>query len=301
MVTLIRIVKSGVLNFWRNGWLSTATVFITTLTLITWTGLLLLNVVVTSVLDALSNKVDISVYFDLDASQADMFTLKNQISNLPAVVSVEYISPDEALNIFKKKHGNDNVLIASLQELGQNPLQASLNIKAKTPDDYAGVADFIDKSNLKGIISKVNYSENKDLFQRFSHIIGIIREVGLGLSLVFGFIAFLVAFNTVRLAIYSARDEIGVMKLVGASNAYVHGPFLIEGFLHGLLASVFAILVMLPVSNFISPALAQFIPDINLGSYFSENFLKIFSLQTGAGVFLGIFSSFVATRRYLKV
>lgn len=301
MATLIRVIRAGLLNFWRNGWLSTATVFIMTLTLLTWTSLLLLNVMVTSVLSSLKDKVDISVYFNLNTKAEDIFALKNRVTELSSVAEVEYISPDEALNTFKQKHGSDNVLLASLEELGDNPLQASLNIRAKDPQEYASIADFIDKSEFKNIVSKVNYSENQEIIKRFSHIVSVVSRSGLILSLVFAFITFLVAFNTVRLAIYASREEITVMKLVGASNAYVQGPFLVEGFLHGLSASVFAILIILPVLNFVGPSLSQFIPDINLANYVSGNFLKIFAMQTGAGVLLGVLSSVIAIRRYIKV
>lgn len=301
MTTLLRVIRNGFINFWRNGWLSAATVLIMTLTLLTWTSLLLLNMVMTSVLSTLSDKVDVSVYFSLDAKQEEITGLKDKISALDKVASVEYISSEEALEIFKKKHGNDEVLLASLEEVGVNPLQASLSIKAKDPGDFASIADFVGKSEFKSIISKMNYGENQAMIQRLSYIIKVSRQAGLGLSLVFAFIAFLVAFNTVRLAIYSSREEITVMKLVGASNSFVRGPFIVEGFLHGLLASIFAILLISPVLNFLGPKLNGFLPEVNLLSYFSGNFVRIFTFQTGAGVLLGIFSSLIAIRRYLRV
>ena len=102
LTTLSRIIKSGLLNFWRNGWLSTATVLIMTIALITWTSIFLLNVVLTSVLDVLAEKVDVSVYFNLDAKEPDISALKSKLEGLKEVANVEYVSTDQALEIYDR-------------------------------------------------------------------------------------------------------------------------------------------------------------------------------------------------------
>jgi len=301
ITTLKRIFSAGFLNFWRNGWLSTATVLIMTITLLVWSGLLLLNVVMTGILDSLASKIDISVYFSLDAPEPAIKDFQQKIQQLSQVADTEYISRDEAIDVFKDKHSGDSTLVASLQELGSNPFEASLNIRAKETGQYGSIADFIDKTEFKNIISKINFAENKTAIERLSHIISVTRQSGLVLSLIMAFIAILVAFNTVRLAIYSSREEISVMKLVGASNWFVRGPFIMEGTLHGVFSSFFALSVMIPALGVIGPRFNSFLPEINLISYFYGNIWQIVLLQTAAGVALGVFSSLIAIRRYLKV
>ncbi len=310
MFTILgRIIKSGLMSFWRNGWLSTATVLIMTIALITWTSIFLLNVVLTSILDELAEKVDVSVYFNLDTKEPNILALKSKLESLKEVANVEYVSTDQALEIFKNRHANDDVLLKSIQELDDNPLEASLNILAKDSSDYGTIADFLNQFSAQGgsasggknIISKVNYTENKVVIDRLNNIIRVLRESGLMAGLILAFIAFLVAFNTVRLAIYSSREEITVMKLVGASNWFVRGPFIAEGVLHGIIASAFSFMVIIPGIGFLGPKLLNFLPEINLMNYVGNNFWSLLLFQTLGGIILGVFSSWFAIRKYLKV
>jgi len=301
ITTLSRIIKSGLLNFWRNGWLSTATVLIMTVALITWTSIFLLNMVLTSVLDVLAEKVDVSVYFNLDAKEPDILALRSKLEGLKEVANVEYVSTDQALEIFKNRHAGDDILLKSIQELDNNPLEASLNILAKDATQYATIASFLNQDQFKNIISNINYTENKVVIDRLNNIIRVLRESGFVTGLILAFIAFLVAFNTVRLAIYSSREEITVMKLVGASNWFVRGPFIVEGVLHGMIASAFSFMVIIPGIGFLGPKLLNFLPEINLMNYIGNNFWSLLFFQTLGGITLGIFSSWFAIRKYLRV
>lgn len=299
LVALNRIIKSGLINFYRNGWLSTATVLIMTVTLLLWTSIFLLNVVLTSVLDTLSQKVDVSVYFNLNAKESDILALKSKIENLEEVKSVEYVSVGKALEIFKKRHSDDEIFLKSVEEIGDNPLEASLNILAKDASKYDTITSFLKQSG--NLISKVNYAENKVVIERLNNIISVLRQSGAAASLVLALIAFLVAFNTVRLAIYSSREEITIMKLVGASNWFVRGPFIVEGVLHGLAASALSFMVIIPGVAVIGPKLFNFLPDINLVNYLGDNFWSLLLFQTLGGIALGVFSSWFAIRKYLRV
>ncbi len=299
--TLNRIIKSGFMNFWRNGWLSTATVLIMTITLAVWTSIFLTNVVLTSVLDMLAEKVDVSVYFTLGSKESNILSLKSKLEGLKEVASVEYVSAEQALQIFKKSHADDEILIKSVEELPDNPLEASLNILAKDSSNYGAIADFINKSDEKSAISKINYTENKIVIDRLNNIIKVLRQSGAAAGLVLAFIAFLVAFNTVRLAIYSSREEITVMKLVGASNWFVRGPFIIEGILHGIIGSIFSLAIVVIVASFLGPKLSNFLPEINIINYIGDNFWFLLIFQALGGIILGVFSSWFAIRKYLNI
>ena len=295
-----RITKAGIVSFWRNGWVSFATILVMVLALFVVGGLLFSNVLLSSTIDAVEKKVDVSVYFTIEALEADMFSMQETLERLPQVESVEYVSREEALNMFKDRHSGNALISGSLEELGDNPFGASLNIRAKDPSQYGAIARFLEEGNFN-IIDNVNYRKNKLVIDRLAALTVAARQLGIGISLALGFIAMLVAFNTIRLAIFTAREEINIMKLVGASRQYIRAPFLIEGFLHGALASFVATLFFWPMTLWLGPKLQSFFGGINIYEYFAGNLFQFFSILFVTGVFLGVFSSFIATRRYLRV
>lgn len=301
MTALRRVTKSGLASFWRNKWVSTATICIMVVTLCLITSLFLVSVVAGSILQDLEAKVDISVYFKVDTAESDIVRVQKELEGLPDVKGVEYVTRDMALDKFQASHQNNPLVIKSLQELGENPLEASLNIKAKVIDNYEGIASFLESPRFSGLIDTVNYRQNQKVIEKLSQILSVVRRSGLVAILVLGFIAVLVTFNTIRLTIYSMREEIGVMRLVGASNWYIRGPFVIEGIVHGLAASFITIILFYPALAVISPKISAFLSGIDLKTYFSQNFWQIFLLQTLVGVVLGVISSLIAIRRYLKV
>lgn len=271
------------------------------LTLFVIGGLLLMSVVSNMVLADVEGKIDISVYFTPGVDENAILKVKNDIVSLPEVASVAYVSQEEALAAFQERHKGDEVIAASLDELGgDNPLGAALNIKAGSPDQLAGIAEVLSNRKYDGV-DKVNYFENQDVIERLSAVIGGVRTVGLGIVLVLTFVAVLVAFNTVRLAIYTAREEINIMKLVGASNWFVRGPFLVTGVLHGAFSALATSVAFFPVVWLVSPKIAFFIPRMNLFQYFTGNFFEFFAIMLALGIGLGVLSSAIAVRKYLNV
>jgi len=295
-----RIIKWAFKNFWRNGWLSTATVSIMVLTLLVITALLMVNIVANAVLGNLEKKIDISVYFKLGTPEEEILNVKTQLEELEEVEGVVYISQDEALVKFKEKHKDNPVLIQSLEELDTNPLEASLNIKAQETKQYASINQFLEAVYYKDIIDKVNYMQNKEIIDKLGKIVIDVKTAGLGLTLALAVIVFLVTFNAIRLAIYSSREEIGVMRLVGATNWFIRGPFIIEGMLYGVIGAVITVAVLYPLFYLISPKLSGFLPIGDIFSYFQANLLGFFLLLLGVGIILGGFSSLIAVTKYLK-
>lgn len=301
LTALVRIIKYGLQGFWRNGWLSTATIFIMILALIVFEGLIIFNILTKTALQSIQDKIDISVYFKLETSEDEILKIKKSLSSLVEVKSVEYISRDKAMEIFQERHQDDPLISQALEELNSNPLMASLNIKAHDPQKYATIADYFNNESLKNLISKVTYADNAAIINRLARIIDTSEKGGFILTLFMAFTAVLVTFNTIRLAIYSNREEIGIMRLVGASNAFVRGPYMVEGIIYGLIAGFLSIAVMLPIIYLTSPYLNIFIPEINLWKYFTFNLLMFLGYQILFGVALGVFSSFIAVRKYLKI
>jgi len=301
LTNLLRIIKYGFLAFRRNGWLSTATLSIIILALLVFEGLMIFNILTKTALDTLKDKIDISVYFKIDAPEDQILQIQKSLETLAEVKSVEYISRDRALDIFKEKHKDDPAISQSIAELNTNPLLASLNIKANDPNQYATIADYLDKADFNTSFEKVTYAQNAVVINRLSKIIDVAEKGGFVMMLFLTFIAILVTFNTIRLAIYSSREEIGIMRLVGASNSFIRGPYIVEGVIYGFLASVISVIIIAPIIYFISPYAEIFISNINLWKYFTSNLLGILLYQSLFGIALGVVSSVIAVRRHLRV
>jgi cell division transport system permease protein len=301
MFTIIsRIFHFGFRNFWRNGWLSTATVAIMTLALIVFGGLILFGVITHQAAASIENKIDISVYFQTTTSEDEILNIQQSLQSLPEVASVSYISRDQALATFEQNHANDPTVSQAINELDTNPLEASLNVKATDPSQYAAIASYLASPDLTQYIDSVSYTQNQDIIDRLAKIISTVESGGWLITIILALIAGLVVFNTIRLAIYSNRDEIGVMRVVGASNSLVRGPFVVDGMLCGTLAAIASMMVITPSLYFISPYLDIFIPGLNIFQYFYTHFFQLLLYELLFGVVIGGLSSFFAVRRYLK-
>lgn len=221
------------------------------------------------------------------------------------VKSIEYISREQSLENFIERHKDNALIIQSLEELGSNPLGAVLNIKAKETSQYESIAKFLDDSLKAGgeqsVIDKINYYQNRIVIDRLGKIVDSTKNLGVSLSIILIFISLLVTFNTVRLAIYSSREEIGVMRLVGASGKFISGPFVIEGIMHGIIASIITTALFYPLSYWLGKSTENFFGGINIYQYYITNLVQFFLILFGVGVILGAISSFIAVRRYIKI
>lgn len=298
--TFKRIVKSGWLSFKRNGWLSAATIMVMVLVLFVLGGLVFLGALANTMLAAFESKIDISVYFSADAPEQSILQVKREIESLPEVAQVGYVSREEALAQFRDRHRANALIADALNELGENPLEASVNIRAKDPSSYGAISEFLLKKNYP-IVDKINYFENQAVIERLGAIMGTVRGSGALLAAFLAFVSVLVAFNTVRLAIYTMREEIGIMRLVGATQWFIRGPFLISGILYGASAALIAVFIFFPLTWLVAPKIMVLVPSFNIFRYFTSNFLEFFAIMLFAGILLGTASSFIAIRRYLKI
>lgn len=298
-----RITSSGWKNFKRSGVVSLASVLVTTITMCVILSLIFLQVILNFSLAEIKNKVDVTVYFVTDAKEADILDLKTSIEQLPEVSSVSYESREEALAKFKEKYANDYLTLQALDELGTNPLEATLNIKATDPSQYESIAKFLegdsDTPTVNPIVDKVNYRQNKLVIDRLTSLLGGARILGLLITLVLVGISIIITFNTIRLTIFISREEIGIMRLVGASNKYIRGPFIVEGILYGVLSAVATMIIFYPFSLWLGNHLSNFF-GINMFTYYLQNFFSLFLVVLLSGTFLGVVSSFFAIRKYLK-
>jgi len=305
-IALKRVIRSGLVSFWRNGFISLSAVLVMVVTLFVIGGTIFLSAILQSSLEDLRNKVDVNVYFVTAAPEEDVLAVKSQLERLPEVEAVEYVSREQALEEFKARHADEQLTLQALEEIGENPLGASLNIKAANPDQYESIAKFLEGDNALGegqtkIIDSVNYRKNKEAIERLSNIIGSAERLGLGINIVLAVISILIAFNTIRLTIYISREEISVMRLVGAANTYIRGPFVVAGILYGLVAGIATLALFYPATYWLGGATKDFFSGIDIMEYYFTHFIQFFGIIMVSGIVLGAVSSYLAVRRYLKV
>lgn len=303
-VDVKRVLKSGITSFRRNGVVSVASVLITTITLSVIAGLVFLQAILNFSLSQIKDKVDVTIYFTNGAPEEKITNLKTSIEKLPEVAMVEYVSADDAIAQFKEKHSNDYVTLQALEELGENPLGASLNVKAKETSQYESVVKYLegDSQAVKeatASIDKINYYQNKAVIERLSVLASGAERLGYLLSIIMVIISILITFITIRLAIFIAKEEIGIMRLVGANNRYIRGPFMVEGIIYGVIASVITMALFYPFTYWIGGHMTDFF-GMNLLDYYLSNFFQLFAIILISGVVIGAISSFIAISKYLR-
>lgn len=299
--SLKRISKSGWQGFFRDGGLSVATVFILLLAITLATSLFLFRGFSQFLISSVEEKADISVYFKEEVLESDIFEFREELTKVPEVKEIKYISQERALADFTERHKNNPVLMASLTEVGRNPFLASLNIMASEPGQYQAIANFLAASDFIDLIEKVDYYQRKSVIEKIFSLTSTINRSFLFLSIVLSLVAALVTFNTIRLAIYNLREEIKIQRLVGAGSWFIRGPFLVQGLLAGILAALICLLIFSLAIWALSPKVEIFFADLDIFQFFVTNLWQIILIQFATGILLGVISSFLATRRYLKV
>ena len=299
-----RVARYGLIGFIRNGFVSLSAILIMTITLFVVAALLISGAALRSVLTDLTSKVDVTVYFLPSAQQAQIDSMQKDLESLPQVASVTYESPEQALAQFRDRHKGNQVELQALDLLNSNPFGAGLEIRAKETSQYESVAKYIsDKQTsdqtLASVIHDVNFYQNKTAIDRLTAIIETSQRLGVALAIILGLSSLLIAFNTVRLAIYTARDEIGVMNIVGAGHWFVRGPFMIAGVLYGAVSGIIVIAILYPLCAWLGPASQDFFGTFNVFTYFLSSFVFLFFVVMGSGIVLGALSSYLAVRRYL--
>jgi len=305
MVTFYRIIKLGFTNFWRNGLLSMAAILILTITLFTISIFITLSLVTSSAIESVNSRIDVVAYFKDSATEKRVLQIRKALSTQDGVRSVEYISKDEAFE--KWQATTEDQRLREVVTKKDNPLPRSLEVKMGDPEKTHEIATFLEQAKYKSLLHRVRY--NKEVVERLIHYTQVIKRLGLGLVSVFVVISILIVFNTIRLAIYARRDEIDIMKLVGATSAFIRSPFLVEGVLFGIVSAILASLIIWLggewiVSSGILPSdtlreIMAFLGD-DATQYFAQHKYLIFFYQAIVGVAISLFCSWAAIYKYLS-
>jgi cell division transport system permease protein len=297
-----RIIKFGFQDVWRNFWLSLATIMILILTLFSVNLLLSLKIIGQTAVDNLKNRVDISIYLKNGVSEDKLLNLKARLANLDNVQEIVYISQADALESFRQRHQNNPEILQALQELDKNPLASSLTIKPRNPDQYNQLVEQLNQIQ-DPIIDSRNFQDNQILLGKINNITDKINDIAILISSIFLLIMLLVIFNSVRMAIYSHRQEIVVMKLVGASNFFIKAPFLFSSLIYTLAGVILTAIIFYSFLNILQPYLDTFFAgyNINLLAYFNHYWLEIAGLQfLGIGL-VNLLASYIAVGKYSRI
>lgn len=305
LITQGRIIKTGAQNFVRNLTLAVAamSVMVITLTIILFSYIT--NIAFSSTIDDLNDKIDISVYLKDDVTEEERNRLINDLQAIKNVKSVEYISKDKALEDYKKANeGNLDLLLAISQT--DNPLPASLRVKPHDVNKIDEIKAFLDRGDNKALQSdETSYSgDRKAAIDKITAATSFFQKAGIIGVAVFALVSVLIIFNTIRMTIFNRRDELQIMRLLGASTSYIRGPFIVETIIYGIIAGLTSMAIVETILNAITFAFdgsTVLVLDVQLANdYFTKNFWLILTAQLGIGILIGAASSIIATQRYLK-
>lgn len=301
---LRRVVRAGFVGFWRNAYVSLASVFVLTVALFVIGATMFLDQLLGHSLSILQSKVDINVYFVPDAPQEEIQRLQTAIEALPDVAEVSLTTREEVLAEYRDRNRDNELSLQAIDALDENPLGATIAVRAEETSRYESIARFIEEQRENEdpqtpIIEDVNYENNRESIERLTMIIDATERASFIVMGILLIAAVLITFNTIRLAIYTAREEIAIMRLVGASNMFIRGPFMLQGVMYGFMAGLLATMMFYPMLAWLGPRTQEFF-ELNLFTYYLSNFGTIFGILVGIGVILGFLSSTIAVARYLR-
>ena len=302
MLAFLRVIKYAFQDLGRNIGLSFMTVFILVLMLLSVNVLWSVNVLTDQAVKAVKNEINASLYFTSSVTDKDVKEVKSYLESFTEVENVTVLDKDMVLNNFKNKYTDNTDVLSALNELGDNPFGPTMIIKTKEPEDYKKIMTALDVPEYKQLIESKSYEGQEGAIQKLQNITNRIEQAGIGLSVLFAVIAFLVIFNTIRVAINSQRMEIGIKRLVGASNWFIRGPYLIESFIFSIVSVALTIGVIFLSLHYLDAYLSVvFSGAFSLTNYFKSNILWLFGCQFVAVLLLNVVSSLLAMRRQLKV
>ena len=304
MIFLFRTFRYALVDFWRNFWLSFITVSVVFIAIFSINSLILIKTVSDYTLQTVEKKIDVSVFINPDVEETSIYDLRSRLLGLSEVKEVIYISADEALQSMKNRHAGDDAILQSIEELGVNPLGAQLIVQANSTDDYGPIVSLLGEERYDPIIAEKNFDEHTYIIERVSAISKRIRSAATFVSLIFGLVALIVVFNTLRVIIYTHREEIAIMRLVGATKAFIRMPYIWQSAIYSILSLGLFLLIWYPILGVIQLYVNELFSDganIDLFAYYNQNFVVLFGSQLIGVALLLALASFVATSKYSRV
>lgn len=306
LTTIWRVIHTGTVYFIRNVTLAVAAmaVMVVTLTIVLFS--VITNATFEHTIGQITEKINVSVYLQDDTTDAQAQKLKAELEKQPQVAKVDYLNKQKALESYIEQNQDNESLLAAAAE-ANNPIPATIHVYPRDLNEIPQIQKFLTTPGNKKLQTAESPSYNgdrKEAIDNITHATNVLRKIGIVTVAVFTIICALIIFNTIQMAIFNRRDEITIMRLLGASTNYIRGPFVVESAIYGLLSAVLSVLIInsafLASSNALQASSLGLL-DINYANeYFSSHFLQLLTLQIAIGIIIGTVSSVIATRRYLK-
>jgi len=302
MSSLPRIIKFSLQDIVRNASLSFMTVLILILMLLSINTLLIVRILTDESIQSVEDQIDVSIYFHPDATEAEISEVREYVGSFPEVVDETYLNRDYVLESFKEHYKDNEDIIASLEELGTNPLGPTMIVKTRDPKDYQKIIQALSIPEYENVIEAKTFGDTQKAIDRIGAITTQVERFTYALTALFAIIAFIIIFNTIRVAIYTQRAEIGIKRLVGATNWFIRGPYIVESFFFSFISIAFSYVIVHFVLRFLDPYIAVIFdkPEL-LTNYFYSNIVMLLGIQFLSVLLLTVFTSALAMRKYLKV
>lgn len=293
--TLIRHFRESVKNLSRNGWMTFASVSAVTVTLLLVGVFIVIMMNLNSMATSIEEDVRIRVHIDLAATADDQETLYKEIEKIPQVATIEYSSKEDELSNMIKSFGEEGKIFELFEQ--NNPLHDVYIIKTKNPSDIMKVADEIETFSYA---AKVKYGQGE--IEKIFAAVKMSRNIGIGLIVGLLFTAMFLISNTIKITIVARRREIEIMKLVGATNAFIRWPFFLEGMFIGILGSILPIGLILGTYNYVYDLIQPRLEGTFLTLLsFNPFAFQVTGLLLAIGAFIGVWGSLMSVRKFLKV
>jgi len=296
-----RIFKNGWKNFIRNPLLSLAAGFINSLMIITIISLIVFYNFSSNLIKYVQQKLDLSVYFKENTTESQIKSLQSELSSFDFIEKIEYITKEEALNIFKFKNKGNPVIIDALEELGQNPLTASFAITTKNPEDYQKLTEFLENSKYRTIIEEITFSKNKNIIDRIVYLTNQSKKIMLFIIFSFSLIAAIVVFNTIRIITFSQKREIEIMTLIGSSKNFIKLPYILTSTFYGIFGIILSLILIAIFLPLVSSFLDRMISNFSIKEYLAKNILFLIFVGFSFSVGINNIATWIALNKYLKL
>ncbi len=302
-LNLKRIIHLAWQSFIRNKGLSFQVIFIMAVAVLFVASFFVARGIGLTLLTEIEKKVDISIYFRADISEQDILKVRDQIALFSDKIKrIDYVSPDDALSLFKQEHQDDPLYLNALNEIDTNPFLPSLNVYSEDPVYYEKISTFFSNPNNQNMVEKISYEQpkNRQAIERLFALLTSIKIIGLVVAILLGLLVIVITANIINLTLAILQEEIATMKLVGASNWFVRGPFIAQTIFYGLFAVLIVDLLAGAGIYFFNLKAGSWLLGFNIFSYFWRNLPLILVSQLVFVLSLGVAATFLVMRKRLK-
>jgi cell division transport system permease protein len=305
MINLFRVFKFALQGFFRNFWLSVVTITMMLMAVLSVTLLMSMDYIKETTIKSVEKQIDILVEIKPEVSREEIESFVLEIDDLSEVEDIEIISPEQNKELFLLNNTDSNVKeVLDIYEDDENPFSYALAVRAYKLSQYSNIINFVNQEKYSNLVETSDVDTHEEIINKINSVADFLNKYSWYITAIFLLISIIVIFNTIRISIYTRRDEIMIMKLVGAGNSFVRLPFILESILYALTAVLLIVAVSYPLVNFIQPSLNSYFQGdqvIDLMGYFKNNFVEIFVYQFIILAFLNVISTYIAVKRYLKV